>query len=107
MAEETGNSGFIGIAPDWSRHHVVAPVDRQIARGVKAANHPIDGTPFGGYAGWRYFECPCAPAGASVADRWIKARQNAELLVALSNAPAGRLAVGEHEGSVTPEVQAA
>ena len=52
-----GNEGYIGVSPDGSRYHVVVPVDRQIARGVKAGNRPIDGTPFGGYKGWHYFCC--------------------------------------------------
>lgn len=57
MAEGCGNEGYIGIAPDGSQYHVVVPVDRQIARGLKAWIQPDDGTPFGGYKGWRYFCC--------------------------------------------------
>jgi hypothetical protein len=57
LDEDCGNEGFIGIAPDGSRYHVVVPVDRQIARGIKAGNRPLDGTPFGGYKAWHYFCC--------------------------------------------------
>jgi hypothetical protein len=57
LDEDCGNEGFIGIAPDGSRYHVVVPVDRQIARGIKAGNRPLDGTPFGGYKDWHYFCC--------------------------------------------------
>jgi len=57
LDERCGNVGFLGISPDGSAYHVVVPVDLQIARGVKACNQPTDGTPFGGYAGWRYFQC--------------------------------------------------
>ncbi len=58
LDEDCGNEGFIGIAPDGGRYHVVVPVDRQIARGIKAGNRPQDGTPFGGYKDWHYFCCP-------------------------------------------------
>ena len=58
LDEDCGNEGFIGIAPDGGHYHVVVPVDRQIARGVKAGNRPQDGTPFGGYKDWHYFCCP-------------------------------------------------
>ncbi len=58
LDEDCGNEGFIGIAPDGRRYHVVVPVDRQIARGIKAGNRPQDGTPFGGYKNWHYFCCP-------------------------------------------------
>ena len=58
LDEDCGNEGYIGIAPDGSRYHVVVPVDRQIARGIKAGNRPQDGTPFGGYKDWHYFCCP-------------------------------------------------
>jgi hypothetical protein len=57
LDEDCGNEGYIGIAPDGSRYHVVVPVDRQIARGIKAGNCPQDGTPFGGYKDWAYFCC--------------------------------------------------
>ena len=63
LAEDCGNIGFLGVAPDGSAYHVVVPVDLQIARGVKARNMPGDGTPFGGYSGWFYFPCPPYPAG--------------------------------------------
>ncbi len=43
MANHCGNEGFIGIAPDGSRYHVVVPVDRQIARGLKFWIAPDDG----------------------------------------------------------------
>ena len=57
MVADCGNEGFIGIAQDGSQYHVVAPVDRQIARGLKFWIQPDDGTPFGGYKGWHYFCC--------------------------------------------------
>jgi hypothetical protein len=58
LDEECGNEGYIGLSPDGLRYHVVVPVDRQIARGLKAGNRPLDETPFGGYKDWRYFCCP-------------------------------------------------
>lgn len=57
LDERCGNVGFLGLSPDGSGYHVVVPVDLQIARGVKACNQPTDGTPFGGYVGWHYFQC--------------------------------------------------
>ena len=54
---QCGNTGYLGFAPDGSEYHVVVPVDEQIARGIKAGNRPDDGTPFGGYRGWAYFQC--------------------------------------------------
>jgi len=57
LDEDCGNEGYIGISPDGSRYHVVVPVDRQIARGIKAGNRPLDETPFGGYKDWHYFCC--------------------------------------------------
>ena len=33
LAEESGNLGFVGLAPDGAAYHVVVPVDIQIARG--------------------------------------------------------------------------
>jgi hypothetical protein len=54
---QSGNTGYLGFAPDGSEYHVVVPVDEQIARGIKAGNRPDDGTPFGGYRGWVYFQC--------------------------------------------------
>jgi hypothetical protein len=83
LADRTGNVGYLGLAPDGSGYHVVVPVDIQIARGVKAGNRPMDGTPFGGYSGWAYFECPTYPwpgAGAEeeLALRWKQSRANAE-----------------------------
>jgi len=65
MAEGCGNDGYIGIAPDGSQYHVVAPVDRQIAQGLKFWISPDDGTPFGGYRGWHYFCCPTYEAQKS------------------------------------------
>jgi hypothetical protein len=53
----SGNTGYLGLAPDGSEYHVVVPVDEQIARGIKAGNRPDDGTPFGGYRDWSYFQC--------------------------------------------------
>ena len=57
LDEDCGNEGYIGLSPDGRSYHVVVPVDRQIARGIKAGNRPLDETPFGGYKGWRYFCC--------------------------------------------------
>jgi len=57
LADYTGNEGYIGIDPGGLRYHVVVPVDRQIARSVRAGLPPEDGTPFGGYRGWLYFGC--------------------------------------------------
>jgi hypothetical protein len=57
LPAQSGNSGYLGFAPDGSEYHVVVPVDEQIARGIKAGNRPDDGTPFGGYRGWLYFQC--------------------------------------------------
>ncbi|MEW6263116.1 MAG: hypothetical protein AB1641_08545 [Thermodesulfobacteriota bacterium] len=74
-----GNVGYIGLAPDGSAYHVVVPVDLQIARGVKAGNRPEDGTPFGGYQGWFYFECPPCSA-ESENSRRLQTEINAELL---------------------------
>jgi hypothetical protein len=79
LAEDCGNIGFLGVAPDGSAYHVVVPVDLQIARGVKARNLPADGTPFGGYRGWLYFPCPPYPVGPD-SDRKKQARSNAALL---------------------------
>jgi hypothetical protein len=65
MAEESGNEGYIGISPDGSSYHVVVPVDRLLARGLRFWERPTDGTPFGGYSNWRYFPCltyRCDPA---------------------------------------------
>ncbi len=74
LEEPCGNVGFIGISGDGSKYHVVVPVDLQIARGVKACNRPEDGTPFGGYKGWRYFQCePYGSVGRPDMDR--EARQ--------------------------------
>ncbi len=53
----SGNEGWIGVNPRGDDYHVVVPVDVQISRGVMACNRPTDGTPFGGYVGWRYFRC--------------------------------------------------
>lgn len=58
LPEASGNVGFLGFSSDGSAYHVVVPVDVRIARGIKAGNRPTDGTPFGGYRGWRYFRCP-------------------------------------------------
>jgi len=57
LPAHSGNTGYLGFAPDGSAYHVVVPVDEQIARGVKAGNRPEDGTSFGGYRGWVYFQC--------------------------------------------------
>ena len=57
LDEESGNEGYIGLSPDGLTYHVVVPVDRQIARGLKAGHPPLDETPFGGYKNWHYFCC--------------------------------------------------
>jgi hypothetical protein len=57
LETECGNEGYIGLSPNGLRYHVVVPVDRQIARGLKAGNHPRDDTPFGGFKDWLYFCC--------------------------------------------------
>ena len=41
LDEDSGNEGYIGLSPDGRRYHVVVPVDRQIARGIKAGNRPL------------------------------------------------------------------
>jgi|GEM_PF-1407903 len=87
LPERTGNTGYLGLAPDGSGYHVVVPVDVQIARGIKAGHRPTDGTPFGGYSGWAYFECrpypwPEAGSGGELAARWKQSRANAEVLQA-------------------------
>lgn len=88
LDDQGGNEGYVGISPDGQHYHVVAPVDRQIARGVKAGNRPIDGTPFGGYKGWHYFCCetfslpePYDPEAVQ-AGRREQARTNALILEA-------------------------
>ncbi|MEW5724542.1 MAG: hypothetical protein AB1896_15635 [Thermodesulfobacteriota bacterium] len=81
LADDCGNVGFLGFAPDSSAYHVVAPVDYQIARGVKAGNRPADGTPFGGYKGWRYFECLSFPS-VRPDGRENQTRRNAQALMA-------------------------
>ena len=67
LADNCGNIGYIGLAPGGTDYHVVVPVDLQLARGVKAGNRPEDGTPFGGYRNWKYFECPPYRAGERAA----------------------------------------
>lgn len=89
MAQESGNVGYLGLAPDGSGYHVVVPVDLQIARGVMACNLPGDGTPFGGYSGWLYYECaPFEAQGLTSRERldarWSQARANARVLAAWS-----------------------
>ncbi len=79
LADNCGNIGYLGFAPDGSAYHVVVPVDAQIARGVKAGNRPSDGTPFGGYRAWRYFACPPFAAGQAEGRR-IQSEKNAEAL---------------------------
>ncbi|MBW1712967.1 MAG: hypothetical protein JRJ59_07455, partial [Deltaproteobacteria bacterium] len=87
LAQDSGNRGYLGLAPDGTKYHVVVPVDVQIARGVKAGNRPDDGTPFGGYAGWHYFECrpftwPDPDEKDEQKARWNQARPNAKVLTA-------------------------
>jgi hypothetical protein len=57
LDEDSGNVGYLGLSPDGTRYHVVVPVDRQIARGIKAGNWILEGPPFGGYRHWHYFCC--------------------------------------------------
>jgi len=84
MAHGCGNEGYIGIAPDGSQYHVVVPVDRQIARGLKFWFPPDDGTPFGGYKDWHYFAClPYVTSEEQSCEREAqleKARENGWLL---------------------------
>jgi len=79
----SGNGGWIGVSPSGDQYHVVVPVDAQIARGVMACNLPIDGTPFGGYSGWLYFECPPYEDSdaAEKTERDARARETAEGLI--------------------------
>ena len=66
LDDQCGNEGYIGISPDGRQYHVVVPVDLQIARGIKAGNRPLDGTPFGGYKDWQYFGCLVFPLKGTV-----------------------------------------
>jgi hypothetical protein len=77
----SGNTGFLGLSPQGDAYHVVAPVDPQIARSVKAGLKAQDGTPFGGYSGWRYFECfPWEPMDQP--ERSAHVERNARLFAA-------------------------
>ncbi len=80
LADDCGNIGFLGIAPDASEYHVVVPVDLQLARGVKAMNQPDDGTPFGGYRGWHYYECAPYSKDENNHNRRQQIETNAKLL---------------------------
>lgn len=81
LPAQSGNTGYLGFAPDGSEYHVVVPVDEQIARGIKAGNRPDDGTPFGGYREWYYFQClPFETEG--IGAREAQARANAVILIA-------------------------
>ena len=81
LPANSGNTGYLGFAPDFSDYHVVVPVDEQIARGIKAGNRPDDGTPFGGYRGWSYFQCrPHGSDGDGA--RESQANANAAVLLA-------------------------
>ena len=86
LDDQCGNKGYIGISPDGQQYHVVVPVDLQIARGIKAGNRPLDGTPFGGYKDWHYFGCLVFPLAGRVdpgeiqALRISQAKANALLL---------------------------
>jgi hypothetical protein len=88
LDDQCGNEGYIGISPDGQQYHVVVPVDLQIARGIKAGNRPLDGTPFGGYKDWHYFGCLVFPLAGRVdpgeiqALRISQAKANALLLKA-------------------------
>ena len=80
LADDCGNLGYLGIAPDASAYHVVVPVDLQLARGVKAMNQPDDGTPFGGYRNWHYYECCPYARKAAGEKRHQQVESNAQLL---------------------------
>ena len=86
LDKDCGNEGYIGLSPDGRSYHVVVPVDRQIARGIKAGNRPLDETPFGGYKGWHYFCCLgyAPPSDYDEAEhqkvRLNQAKANAQLL---------------------------
>lgn len=80
LADNCGNLGYLGIAPDASEYHVVVPVDLQLARGVKACNQPTDGTPFGGYKGWHYYECGPYTGNMGEKSRSQQVDNNAQLL---------------------------
>jgi hypothetical protein len=67
LSESSGNGGYLGFAPDGSAYHVVVPVDPRLARGLKAWERPGDGTPFGGYRDWLYFQCDPYGDGAGEA----------------------------------------
>jgi len=82
LADDCGNLGYIGFAPDGSDYHVVVPVDLKLARGVKALNEPDDGTPFGGYKGWHYYECRPYDRTGGDAARQMQVEENAALLKA-------------------------
>jgi hypothetical protein len=73
LDDQCGNEGYIGISPDGRQYHVVVPVDLQIARGIKAGNRPLDGTPFGGYKNWHYFGCLVFPLAGRVDPNEIQA----------------------------------
>lgn len=79
LADDSGNVGYVGIAPDGSAYHVVVPVDRQIARGLKAWIQSDDGTPFGGYSHWHYLCCLTYPSQVDViADRTARLERTYE-----------------------------
>ncbi|MCK5681056.1 hypothetical protein KAI46_09650 [bacterium] len=80
LADNCGNLGYLGIAPDASEYHVVVPVDLQLARGVKACNQPDDGTPFGGYRGWHYYECGPYAGNRGEESRSQQVENNTQLL---------------------------
>lgn len=80
LADDCGNLGYLGIAPDASGYHVVVPVDLKLARGVKALNQPADGTPFGGYRGWHYYECRPYHSAEGNEGRQRQIDSNAEML---------------------------
>ncbi len=80
LADNCGNLGYLGIAPDASEYHVVVPVDLKLARGVKALNQPDDGTPFGGYRGWHYYECGPYVGDKGSTNRQQQVEDNTQLL---------------------------
>ncbi len=89
-----GNTGYLGFAPDGSAYHVVVPVDEQIARGIKAGNRPDDGTPFGGYRKWFYFQC-CPYESEESGARESQASANTAVLIAWATERNIFLEIGE------------
>lgn len=94
LPARSGNTGYLGFAADGSEYHIVVPVDEQIARGIKAGNRPDDGTPFGGYRGWFYFQCRPHETDKPGA-RDARADENAAVMIAWAAERNIMLEVGE------------